>query len=89
VSRARDAVYRIVAAAEVDNPAAVTEELMTQVVRPLDGQARMWCREAFRLAERDGWFPFGTHIDQPGMEVETDGLDECRMPFWERPARHA
>ena len=49
--------------------------------------ADFWVREAFRLAARDGWVTFGTHVDQRGVELEFDGEDECGLPLWERPVR--
>lgn len=48
-------------------------------------QAKQWTKEAFRLTERAGWSSFGTHVDQPGVELEFDGRDEAGMPLWERP----
>lgn len=33
----------------------------------------------------DGWFTFGTHIDQPGVELDFWGLGNDGLPIWERP----
>lgn len=46
---------------------------------------QQWVREAFRLAEHDGWSSFGTHADGRGAELEFDGQDAAGMPLWERP----
>ena len=32
----------------------------------------------------DGWFPFGTHVDDP-RTLQFWGEDETGMPIWERP----
>jgi hypothetical protein len=49
-------------------------------------QARFYWSEAFKMAERAGWSPFGTHLTGPdALNLEFDGLDECQMPIWERP----
>ena len=47
--------------------------------------AQTWIKEAFRLAHLAGWSAFGTHIDQPAIQLEFDGCDEDGMPLWERP----
>jgi hypothetical protein len=46
---------------------------------------QMWVAEAFRLAQIAGWSAFGTHIDQPTIELEFSGQDEDGQPLWERP----
>lgn len=54
---------------------------------PAVKDADFWVREAFRLAERDGWEPFGSHVDQPGVDLailEFDGDDAEGLPLWER-----
>lgn len=54
--------------------------------------ADFWLKEAFRLAERDGWVAFGHHIGHgdhsmpEGVELEFDG-DEDGLPLWERPIK--
>lgn len=54
-------------------------------VKRLDAERQQWVREAFRLAERDGWSSFGTHADGRSAELEFDGQDAAGMPLWERP----
>jgi hypothetical protein len=54
-------------------------------VRRLGAERQQWVREAFRLAERDGWSSFGSHADGRGAELEFDGEDAAGMPLWERP----
>lgn len=56
-------------------------------VRRLDAERQQWVREAFRLAERDGWSSFGTHVGGRSSELEFDGKDAGGMPLWERPKR--
>lgn len=42
-------------------------------------------REAVRMADRAGWLPFGSHVDQPDIPLEFEG-DDGGVPLWERPA---
>lgn len=32
-----------------------------------------------------GWFMFGTHVDQPNVQLEFWGEGEDNLPIWERP----
>lgn len=48
-------------------------------------------RTEYELLQRElatppaGWFNFGHHIDQPGIQLEFWG-DQGGIPLWERPA---
>lgn len=33
----------------------------------------------------EGWYAFGTHVDDPRKVVFSDDLDEGGMPLWEQP----
>lgn len=39
-----------------------------------------------RLSVPDGWFPLGSHLDQPWVELEfSDEVDDSGLALWERP----
>ena len=59
---------------------------MTENPAPIEraeAQRDFWAAEAFRLADKEGWVPFGTHLDVPG-DVDFDGQDQAGEPLWER-----
>lgn len=62
------------------------DELAEQL-RIAQTQRDHWLRETFRLADKDGWFAFGHHANNPEMvgRLEFDGIDEDGLPMWERP----
>lgn len=34
----------------------------------------------------EGWYTFGTHVDQPDVRLEfSDEVGEDGLPWWERP----
>jgi hypothetical protein len=52
-----------------------------------EAQYLFWAREAFRLARRSGWAPFGTHAASGSLSgpLEFDGDGGDGLPLWERP----
>lgn len=56
-------------------------------VEYLERFIRLYRGEAFRMAERAGWYPFGSHVDKPDVQLEFDGADLCGEPMWERPVK--
>lgn len=42
------------------------------------------CSKFDTYYERPGWHAFGSHIDQPHVELEFEGKDEDGLPVWER-----
>lgn len=52
-----------------------------------DGEFRRWlARHDIELAASLGWYPLGTHVDDPDVELEFSSSDtEDGLPDWERP----
>lgn len=63
-------------------PAAAPVPQPTEIDR-VRTERDFWAKEAFRLAERDGWAAYGTH-QEVDYGIKFDGTDECGEPLWER-----
>lgn len=46
---------------------------------------RQHAAAAMQLLAEHGWHPFGTHVDQPDVELQfSDQLDDDGLPYFER-----
>lgn len=54
------------------------EEMIDKIVNAVNGID-------LRPSTPDGWFPLGSHLDQPWIELEfSDEVDESGVALWER-----
>lgn len=85
------------AISNIDYPGADSKEWTQKAkvaARELERAARVDERAPFQrilATPAPGWFTFGTHVDQPDLELEFWGAETSPdgLPIWERPAAPA